>query len=234
MSTWTWVAVVVGLVLIVVIFVVSRPRTAESVLDRPARQATRKAAASGSQLTSGSLLQTPLMTLLVGLQASRATGMLTVTHSDQACSLYILFGHLFHATCGGLEGEKALQEALSWSDGTYSFDKKSSLPTAETVTRTLDEILAGSESLPMPLSSTGAEHTVDWTELRRRLELLADAALPERSRKVKELLKATPGNRDSYIETIDRIANMPILFVDPARLTTLAGKMRRTLDQESD
>ena len=68
---------------------------------------------------------------------------------------------------------------------------------------------------------------------QRRLEQLADAALPERSKKVKELLQATPPSRDSYIQTIDRIANLPILFVDPARLTTLAGKMRRTLDQES-
>ncbi|HEY0493000.1 MAG TPA: hypothetical protein VGD57_05995 [Candidatus Dormibacteraeota bacterium] len=91
--------------------------------------------------------------------------------------------------------------------------KKASLPTPETVTRTLEEI--------------------DWTGLRRRLEQLADAALPERSKKVKELLQATPPGRDSYIQTIDRIANMSILFVDPARLTALAGRMRRTLDQET-
>jgi hypothetical protein len=232
MSTWAWVAVVVGLVLIVVLFVVTRPRKAESVLDRPAKQ-SRKSAASGSQLNSGSLAQTPLRTLLVGLQASRATGTLTITRGDQACSLYMLFGHLFHATCGAIEGEPAVYEALSWTDGTYSLDKKSSLPTAETVTRTLDEILAAGESAPVPVSSTGAEHTVDWAGLQRRLEQLADAALPERSKKVKELLQATPPSRDSYIQTIDRIANLPILFVDPARLTTLAGKMRRTLDQES-
>ncbi len=231
MSTWVWVAVVVGLVLIVVLFVVTRPRKAESVLDRPAKPVSGKPAASGSQLESGSLSQTPLRTLLVGLQAGRATGTLAITRGDQVCSLYMLFGHLFHANCGLIEGEKAVQEALAWPDGTYSFDKKSSLPTAETVTRTLDEILAGSESSPVPVSPTGDVQTVDWAGLQRRLEQLADAALTDRSRKVKELLQATPPNRDSYILTIDRIANMSILFIDPARLTMLAGNMRRTLDE---
>ena len=102
---------------------------------------------------------------------------------------------------------------------------------AESVTRTLGDSLAGGDPSPAPEDSAGAEQTVDWTGLQRRLEQLADAALPERSKKVKELLQATPLTRDSYLQTIDSIANLPILFIDPARLTTLAGKMRRALDQ---
>jgi len=145
----------------------------------------------------------------------------------------MLFGHLFHATCGALEGEQAVHETLSWPDGTYSLETKATLPTAETVTRTLDEILAGAESSPAPVTSVGAAQTVDWAGLQLRLEQLADAALPDRSKKVKELLQATLPSRDSYIQTIDQIANMSILFVDPARLTTLAGRMRRVLDQET-
>jgi len=43
-------------------------------------------------------------------------------------------------------------------------------------------------------------------------------------------LRAQP-DRDAYIEAIDRIANMSVMFVDPARLTTLAGQMRRMLDE---
>lgn len=230
MSTGTWVAVVVGLVLIVVVFVVTRPRNAEAILDRPAKQLSKKSAASGSTPSSGSLAQTSLRTLLLDFQSSRATGTLTVTRGDLDCSLYMLFGHLFHATCGVTESEQAVHEALSWSEGTYSFDRKSTLPTAETVTLSLDAILAGGESAVAPAGATGAEQTVDWAGLQRRLEQLADAALPERSRKVKDLLQATPPSRDSYIQTIDRIANMSILFIDPARLTTLAGQMRRTLD----
>ena len=233
MSTLAWVAVVVGLVLIVVLFVVSRPRTADSVLDPSAKQKSGKSAASGSKLNSGSLSQTPLRTLLLGLQSSRATGTLTITGADQTCSLYMLFGHLFHAICGESEGEPALHEALSWSDGSYSFDRKSTLPTAETVTRSLDEILAGAEVTPGPVASNGAEQTVDWAALQRRLEQLADAALPQRSKKVKELLQATSPSRDSYLQTIDRIVDMSIPFVDPVRMTTLAGKMRRALDEVS-
>lgn len=231
MSTGTWVAVVVGLVVIVVLFVIGRPRSADSLLGQPPKQASGKSAAAGSQLTSGSLAQTPLRTLLLALQSNRATGTLTITRSDQVSSLYMLFGHLFHARSGTAEGEQVVHEALSWPDGTYSFDGKSKLPTAESVTRTLGEILAGGDPSPAPEDSAGAEQTVDWTGLQRRLEQLADAALPERSKKVKELLQATPPTRDSYLQTIDSIASLPMLFIDPARLTTLAGKMRRALDQ---
>ena len=231
MSTGTWVAVVVGLVLIVVLFVITRPRSSESVLGPPAKQVSGKSSVAGSQLNSGSLAQTPLRTLLVGLQTNRATGTLTITRSDQVSSLYMLFGHLFHARSGATEGEQAVREALAWPDGTYSFDRKSTLPTAETITRTLGEVLSGGDPSPAPVSSEQVEQPVDWAGLRRRLEQLADAALPERSKKVKELLQATPPTRDSYIQTIDRIADMPILFIDPARLTALAGKMRRALDQ---
>jgi hypothetical protein len=232
MSTWAWVAVAVGVVLILVLFVVTRPRNSQAELDRPAKRASAKQSATAGQLDrSGSLAQTPLRTLLVSLETNRATGTLTLTRGNQVCSLHMLFGHLFHASCGAAEGEQAVQEALSWMDGTYSFDDKSTLPTEETVTRPLDQVLAGGESLPAPVSPTRPAETVDWAGLLKRLEELADAALQARSRKVKEILQAAQPDRDAYIEAIDRIANMSVMFVDPARLTTLAGQMRRMLDE---
>jgi site-specific DNA-adenine methylase len=65
------------------------------------------------------------------------------------------------------------------------------------------------------------------------MQQLADASLQNRSRKVNEILAATQPNRASFIEAIDRIANTSMMFVDPARLDTLAGQLRRVLDEAS-
>jgi hypothetical protein len=68
------------------------------------------------------------------LKTDRATGCLRVVSGDQSCYLYFLFGHVFHAECGSLEGEAALQTALGWPRVTSVFDKEATLPTKETFT----------------------------------------------------------------------------------------------------
>ena len=232
MNAWVLLAAAVGFCLIVALLIgTRRPRSIEAELDRPLKPAPTRHPGPPLQLDrSGSLAQAPLRTLLVAIQADRATGTLTLTRNDEVCSLYLLFGHLFHATCGDTEGEQAVQAALLWSGGTYAFDSKATLPTAETVTRSIDQLLAG-DSFPPPVRSARSPESVDWDGLLNHLQQLADASLGDRSRKVREILGATQPSRESFIQAIDRIANTPIMFVDPARLTTIAGQMRRMLDE---
>jgi Domain of unknown function (DUF4388) len=233
MNTWVLVAAAVGLCLAVVLLIgTRRPRTIQVELDRPQKPVKAAKTSALEPSTSGSIAQTSLRTLLVTMQASRATGTLTLTHDDQTCSLHLLFGHLFHATCGGVDGEQAVQVALSWPDGTYVFETGARLPTAETITRSIDQVLAGADSVPAvvgaPPRSLGS---VNWPRLLSQMQQLADAALGDRSRKVREVLGAAQPSRESFIQAIDRIANMSVMFVDPARLTTLAGQLRRVLDE---
>ena len=230
MNIWVLLAAAVGLFLIVVLLIgMRRPRTIQAELDRPQRPAPAKAAPPENP--AGSLAQTSLRTLLLTMQARRATGTLTVTSNGQTCSLHLLFGHLFHASCGEVEGEQAVQTALSWADGSYAFNPKARLPTAETIKRPTDLVLADAANIATPVTPPPAPESVDWTALLNHMQQLADAALQNRSRKVNEILAATQPNRSSFIQAIDRIANTSIMFVDPARLDALAGQLRRILDE---
>ncbi|HVS05217.1 MAG TPA: DUF4388 domain-containing protein [Candidatus Dormibacteraeota bacterium] len=232
-------AAVASGVIVLLLIGTRRPRTIQAELDRPKRPvAARPAPAPPPDLNqSGSIAQTFLGTLLLTMQARRATGTLTLTRNDEICSLHLLFGHLFHANCGKVEGEQAVQAALSWADGSYSFDPKARLPTAETIKRPTDLVLAdaasvaGPTSVATPVTSPRSAESVDWTGLLNHMQQLADAALQNRSRKVNEILGATLPNRASFIQAIDRIANTSIMFVDPARLETLASQLRLLLDE---
>jgi hypothetical protein len=230
MNIGVLLAAAVGLFLIVVLLIgMRRPRTVQAELDRPQRPAPAEPAPLENP--AGSLAQTSLRTLLLTMQARRATGTLTVTSNDQTCSLHLLFGHLFHASCGEVEGEQAVQAALSWADGSYAFNPKARLPTAETIKRPTDQVLADAASIATPVTPPPSSESVDWTALLNHMQQLADAALQNRSRKVNEILAATQPNRSSLIQAIDRIANTSIMFVDPARLDTLASQLRRILDE---
>lgn len=95
--------------------------------------------------TSGSLEQTSLATLLETMQAERATGTLAVTHAEQSCSLYFLFGHLFHAAGDLGQGEEAVITALNWGDGEFTFDPRAKLPAEETIKSATGDLLAEAE-----------------------------------------------------------------------------------------
>ncbi len=60
-------------------------------------------------------------------------------------NLFFLFGHLFHAHVGtpngSLQGEDAVFEALSWTEGEFVFDPKAKLPPEETIKASTQEIL---------------------------------------------------------------------------------------------
>jgi hypothetical protein len=78
---------------------------------------------------------------LEGAQTERATGTLTVKNDGQAFTLYLLFGHLFHASGEGQTGDDAVIGALRFDDGDYAFDAKAKLPSDETVKMSIGELI---------------------------------------------------------------------------------------------
>jgi hypothetical protein len=78
----------------------------------------------------------------------------------------------------------------------------------------------------------GAEPEIDWQSLMNELNAMADNALQNRSKKVKEMLASTEHNLDALDRTIDRISQTSIMFVDPARLTNLANEMRQVVEEQ--
>jgi hypothetical protein len=106
-----------------------------------------------SRPLQGTLQETPPAQLLRRLTSDRQSGTLTVTGGGDTVSLYLLFGHLFHAVGPEGAGESAVRTVLRWDRGSFRFDTRSKLPTEETITRTtaqlLDDLAGGSsESLP--------------------------------------------------------------------------------------
>ena len=86
---------------------------------------------------------------------------------------------------------------------------------------------------PQPVQAPPAgEPDIDWPSLMSQLNQMADNALQNRSKKVKEMLASTEHNVDALDRTIDRISQTSIMFVDPARLTNLANEMRQLLEEQ--
>jgi hypothetical protein len=85
---------------------------------------------------------------------------------------------------------------------------------------------------PAPAPASSNEPDIDWSALMSQLNQMADAALQNRSKKVKEMLASTEHNLDGLDRTIDRISQTSIMFVDPARLTNLANEMRQLVEEQ--
>ena len=85
---------------------------------------------------------------------------------------------------------------------------------------------------PAPAQPAADESDIDWPALMSQLNQMADAALQNRSKKVKEMLASTEHNLDGLDRTIDRISQTSIMFVDPARLTNLANEMRQLVEEQ--
>jgi hypothetical protein len=71
----------------------------------------------------------------------RWTGLLKASSGSQTCTIAFLFGHVFHAECGALQGEDALRLALSWNAPLLSYNARAQLPVKETITRPITAIL---------------------------------------------------------------------------------------------
>ena len=127
MPVWLVVVVAIGIAVgVALVLRVRRPRSIEDELSRTTPGTVGSSVAS-AEPTLAARMQT--------LARNRATGKLEVTSGNQACSLYFLFGYLFHAEYGSIEGDDALQAALAWPQPTIVFDPKAHMPTKETILR---------------------------------------------------------------------------------------------------
>ena len=133
--------------------------------------------------TQGSLRDGGLATLLQSMQAERATGTLTIDNGGDSCSLYFLFGHLFHASGPGGQGEEIVIDALGWNDGSYQFDPRAKLPAEETIKASPAELIAAADSrqAPAAAASTGASTWPEPAPAYSALDAYSSvpAALPE-------------------------------------------------------
>ena len=77
-----------------------------------------------------------------------------------------------------------------------------------------------------------SEAAIDWDGVLNQLMQMADSALQNRSKKIKEMLASTDHNLDALDRTIDRISQTSIMFVDPVKLTNLANDMRQLVESE--
>src|ERR1700731_1275290 len=118
------------------------------------------------------------------MQAERATGTLTIDNGGDSCSLYFLFGHLFHANGPGGQGEEVVIDALGWSDGSYQFDPRAKLPAEETIKASPAELIAAADSreAPAAAAATGASSWPDASPAYSSSDTYGSApaaALPE-------------------------------------------------------
>jgi hypothetical protein len=89
------------------------------------------------------LAGTGLRPLLEAARAQRATGTLTVRQPDGGtATLYLLFGHLFHAVAGTAVGDEAVLAALAWTEGDHSFDRGARLPDQGSVRSSIADLVA--------------------------------------------------------------------------------------------
>jgi hypothetical protein len=100
--------------------------------------------------TQGSLQESDLASLLQTVQSERATGTLSLEAGEENCSLFFLFGHLFHATGPDGDGEAVVLRALSRTGGNYRFDRRAKLPAKQTVTSSPAELIAAAEEADQP------------------------------------------------------------------------------------
>jgi hypothetical protein len=105
-----------------------------------------------------------LASLLQTMQAERATGTLSLENGADNCSLYFLFGHLFHASGPGGQGEEVVVNALGWRDGSYQFDPRAKLPAEETIKASPAELIAQAEGRQAPAAAPAAAAAgAGWT-----------------------------------------------------------------------
>ena len=96
--------------------------------------------------TQGSLSDGGLGALLETMQAERATGTLAIQNGSDSCSLYFLFGHLFHASGPSGQGEEVVVNALGWHEGSFQFDPRAKLPAEETIKSSPAELIAAADA----------------------------------------------------------------------------------------
>lgn len=70
---------------------------------------------------------------------------------------------------------------------------------------------------------------LDWEEVVQDLQVMADEALGNRARKVKDILAGAERSQAGVEGAIGQIPNISLLFVDSSRLEALAKDMQAKL-----
>ena len=78
-----------------------------------------------------------------------------------------------------------------------------------------------------PPRSAGPQ--LDWASIVSELQAMAEDALGNRARKVKDILGAADQSESGIEGAIDQIPSISLLFVDSSRLEQLAQEMRARL-----
>jgi hypothetical protein len=82
---------------------------------------------------------------------------------------------------------------------------------------------------PPQSSSSGGGPQLDWAAIVAELQAMAEDALGNRARKVKDILGAADPSLAGIESAIDQIPSISLLFVDSSRLEQLAQEMRARL-----
>jgi hypothetical protein len=128
--------------------------------------------------TQGSLQEADLASLLQTMQSERATGTLTLESGADNAALFFLFGHLFHASGPGGEGEGVVLSALHWRDGNFHFDPRAKLPAEETIKSSPAELISAAERDGASSGSAEEGGATPMPSLRAIDGEAADAAEP--------------------------------------------------------
>jgi hypothetical protein len=132
--------------------------------------------------TQGSLQESDLASLLQTMQSERATGTLTLEDGADNCSLFFLFGHLFHATADDGDGEDVVLRALSWHEGNFRFDPRAKLPAEETIKSSPAELIAAAEgAAAAPVAVASAAVVPSLRALEGQTGSTGGGAMPEPS-----------------------------------------------------
>ena len=80
-----------------------------------------------------------------------------------------------------------------------------------------------------PASATSSGPQLDWAAIVAELQAMAEDALGNRARKVKDILGAAEPSISGIEAAIDQVPSISLLFVDSSRLEQLAQEMRARL-----
>ncbi len=96
-----------------------------------------------NQEISGELVNTRCPEIIKILSLGRRTGRLYLNNGAETGNIFFQEGAIIHASCGSLEGEKAVYEAAVWTAGEYRFFMDDT-PDVITVQKDVDGILTES------------------------------------------------------------------------------------------
>jgi hypothetical protein len=106
-------------------------------------------------------------------------------------------------------------------------------PTAQIPTQSFSQYTQPTPPQSMPVAPTtpprNAGPQLDWNAIVGELQAMAEDALGNRARKVKDILGAADPSLAGIEAAIDQIPSISLLFVDSSRLEQLAQEMRARL-----